>query len=119
MSHNVPQNPSLGEEHLPERSRAVRLALPPLSWPSSVPVGRCGAETWPGLLPPSAAHVATTSADGAAFAAMRLRDRHAATCRPLGFRKRKRALRAVTLESERLVVVVVVVRRFAAPSPST
>ena len=56
-----------------------------LSWPSSVSVGRCGAGTWPGLQPPSAARVATTSADGAAFAAMALRDRHAATCRPLGF----------------------------------
>ena len=71
------------------RSRVVRLALLPLSWPSSVPVGRCGAETWPGLQPPSAARVATTSADGAAFAATRLRDRHAATCRPLGFKQKK------------------------------
>ena len=60
-----------GGEHLPERSRVVRLALPSLSWPSSVPVGRCGVGTRPGLLPPSAAHVATMSADGAAFAALR------------------------------------------------
>ena len=57
---------------LPERSRIVRLALPPLSWPSSVPVGRCGVGTWPGLQPPSAARVATTSADGAASSAEQL-----------------------------------------------
>ena len=78
---------------------------PQRPWPSSVPVGHCGAGTWPGLQPPSAARVATTSADGAAFAATRLRDRHATTCRPLGFKQGKRAVRAVTLESQRLLLL--------------
>ena len=42
---------------------------PPCPGRPRSPVGRCGAETWPGLQLPSAARVATTSADGAASAA--------------------------------------------------
>ena len=71
-------------------------AQPPRPCPSSVPVGRrallqpppcrsCGGRLRTGPLRRSAAHVATMSAGVVAFAAMRSRGHHAATCRPLGF----------------------------------
>ena len=43
----------------------------PSSWPSSGLLGRCGGSPLPAPLPPSAACVATMSADGAASAASR------------------------------------------------
>ena len=54
-----------GEGVLPELGRILHHEPPPRSWPSSVPLGRRGAETWPGASAPSAAHGASVDATDA------------------------------------------------------
>ena len=74
-----------GGEHLPERGRVVRLALPPCPGRPRSPWGAVvlvrGQDCSHRLLLVSPPRAQTALP----FAATRLRDRHAATCRPLGF----------------------------------
>ena len=102
---------SWGEgEHLPERSRVVLLALPTLSWPSSVPWGTVvlvrGQDCSHRLLlvsPPRAQTALPSPPRSSVIAMQRLVDHW-------GSRKGKRAVRAVTLESERLLLLLFLTR---------